>query len=547
MRPIDRQRTVSVGPLLRTKVTGKSCFLTVRHVFGSLATQENRIIGSKLIHVPKPEENLPEVTHSCGEVVADEFSENVDAALVEINREFVPTGPRIKTEQLIKSGINAPRFLEIEIAGVIDARKLRPEDVKERQLQIIKIGFSTGVTVGQLILQHNGAYISDNTIKSHQHELRRIKIITLKQQLLVHSVSDDKFASDGDEGAAVFAVDKDCRLFYIGMICRLISIGKTVVVTPIQTILECFENKLGETLELDLSENKVDDSDFDLREAELFQQALREGEENDRHIRVNIVGFYAEGKTTLTRRLLNRDLKGIESTDGIDVHIRECKMTPSEWISCEDTDAQKGCLGRLVNIAKAELEKSSNTADQTTSKVQAEAMMELKECSLTDNSTTEDTCLPSYGSRQEESGCSNVPSADTANVKNESLMRQFSDHFRSSETTLPPDELMATFWDFGGQFIYYATHQIFHSRDAIYLLVFDLTKDLESILVDYDFQDRKDKMKNSLLFWLNSIHAFVGTEDGLQPTVILVGTHRDKFQGDVDAKFEEIIDLFAGT
>ena len=37
-------------------------------------------------------------------------------------------------------------------------------------------------------------------------------------------------------------------------------------------------------------------------------------------------------------------------------------------------------------------------------------------------------------------------------------------------------------WDFGGQLVYYTTHQTFLSQNAIYLLVVDMTKELDKPL-----------------------------------------------------------------
>jgi GTPase SAR1 family protein len=87
---------------------------------------------------------------------------------------------------------------------------------------------------------------------------------------------------------------------------------------------------------------------------------------------------------------------------------------------------------------------------------------------------------------------------------------------------MPLDEtLIANIWDFGGQFIYYATHQIFHSRDAIYLLVFDLTKYLRESINDEEFPDTNSSMGDCLKFWLDSIHAYAGSdeEDGTPENV----------------------------
>jgi hypothetical protein len=131
---------------------------------------------------------------------------------------------------------------------------------------------------------------------------------------------------------------------------------------------------------------------------------------------------------------------------------------------------------------------------------------------------------------------------------------------RATQTISNPTEsdiqTRFSFWDFGGQFLFYATHCLFHSRRAIYLLVFDLSTNLSSVVYDTDspVADDERTMQYYFEFWMNSIHSFVGTEDGSEPTVLLVGTHKDKIPGDDHAKqkytdkyFEEIRKLFDGT
>ncbi len=72
-----------------------------------------------------------------------------------------------------------------------------------------------------------------------------------------------------------------------------------------------------------------------------------------------------------------------------------------------------------------------------------------------------------------------------------------------------PLEQQVTFstWDFGGQLVYYATHQFFLSKRSLYLLVFSLAAGLS---------------QNRLLSWLNSIQA---RAPGV--SVLLVATHLD--------------------
>ena len=69
-------------------------------------------------------------------------------------------------------------------------------------------------------------------------------------------------------------------------------------------------------------------------------------------------------------------------------------------------------------------------------------------------------------------------------------------------------------WDFAGQELYYNTHHAFMATHAIYLLVFDLTRFLDSSKRFLQYQ--------RIHFWLQSIYTHT-----LAP-VILVGTHADQ-------------------
>ncbi|CAC5370018.1 unnamed protein product [Mytilus coruscus] len=101
-------------------------------------------------------------------------------------------------------------------------------------------------------------------------------------------------------------------------------------------------------------------------------------------------------------------------------------------------------------------------------------------------------------------------------------------HFQQKESE--QDDMMAScwLWDFAGQKDFYATHQVFLSNCAIYLLV---TDSLEFTTADSIGIDIEDSAK-CVSFWFDVIHCYWSTtkKDRLDPPIIVVCTNEDKFK-----------------
>ena len=106
----------------------------------------------------------------------------------------------------------------------------------------------------------------------------------------------------------------------------------------------------------------------------------------------------------------------------------------------------------------------------------------------------------------------------------------------------PDENIWPIIWDFAGQDIYRAIHPIFMSTEDIYLLVFDLTKELSEKAVcrvnvgqkehAVTARDDEDTNLDHLLRWMDLIHSLKKRnqkeKEGISyPPVILVGTHAD--------------------
>ena len=113
--------------------------------------------------------------------------------------------------------------------------------------------------------------------------------------------------------------------------------------------------------------------------------------------------------------------------------------------------------------------------------------------------------------------------------------------------------------DFGGQAIYRAIHPILASREAVYLLVVDPTKDLSApaqCLVKepgYDevkipSPDKNDTNLDHIMRWMDMVNSFKHEKNGdVLPPVILVGTRADLVKGDPESVTTSVKDIICDT
>ena len=113
--------------------------------------------------------------------------------------------------------------------------------------------------------------------------------------------------------------------------------------------------------------------------------------------------------------------------------------------------------------------------------------------------------------------------------------------------------------DFGGQAIYRAIHPILVSREAVYLLVVDLTEDLSALAqcfvkeAGYDevkipSPDINDTNLDHIMRWMDMVNSFKHEKNGeVLPPVILVGTHADLVQGDPEIVITSVKDIICDT
>ncbi|VDI53809.1 Hypothetical predicted protein [Mytilus galloprovincialis] len=100
------------------------------------------------------------------------------------------------------------------------------------------------------------------------------------------------------------------------------------------------------------------------------------------------------------------------------------------------------------------------------------------------------------------------------------------------------------FWDFGGQYVYYTTHQTFMTFRALFLVVFDGSKGLHELVPDvlcFPGQHMTPTPAVFLQHWVNSILTYCKVVYVGIPKILFVATHKDKIPvDDVESRREEL-------
>ena len=113
------------------------------------------------------------------------------------------------------------------------------------------------------------------------------------------------------------------------------------------------------------------------------------------------------------------------------------------------------------------------------------------------------------------------------------------------------EHMILDLWDFAGQHLYYASYPVFLSPRALYMLVYDLSKDLkdtaqpcfkQGIREIPESNPNKETNLENLLTWLVSLRTMCSLKPEenhhqqttyCRPPVFIVGTHADKPYQDI--------------
>ncbi|XP_076080106.1 uncharacterized protein LOC143050885 [Mytilus galloprovincialis] len=291
---------------------------------------------------------------------------------------------------------------------------------------------------------------------------------------------------------------------------------------------------------------------------DLYKDILQGGTEARHCIRIMIVGPFGVGKTCLMRRLLKKDIKDVVSTNGINIMVLRCKVRLSDrtWIISDelmdhaDQDRQRRLCQNLIRQRHKSFSDniSFDKKFEFKEKVKVQSHESL-DIGISTTDTSSNTGYTKYVAEKKQKVNRQPIAEDTVQKSGESLLKDF-DGLQFSEESM--DEFAeVVMLDFAGQYEFYATHQTFLNKHAIYLLVLDISKDLKGSLTSEDLDDTLTDLAEIPLehigeyvnFWMDAIHCYSENENcnGLSeqdddkseqnlPSVIVVGTCSDKLK-----------------
>ena len=294
-----------------------------------------------------------------------------------------------------------------------------------------------------------------------------------------------------------------------------------------------------------------------------------------------LIGQNRSGKTSLKKSLQGLLFNPKEdSTVGIDVDPSHFKVTTEIWKpGKEDQTVNKEEMAtsfeqrvaRVVveNLREQELTSEVKTVDKSKAPTELSSTIIHSQVGLSADSLS---ATSSGGSRvfqiadnylTETKARDNNISSVIIPKEIETLIRELGERVDTMESE---DYLYSVLWDFAGESVYYETHQLFLTSRAVYLLVYDLSRDPEEIAQPVEKQGVFEKIKEKsctktnldyLDYWMTSVSSqsspiedhdlySASTYTVLPktlPPVFLVCTHSDKPFGGKDA-YELAIKLY---
>ncbi|XP_063436937.1 uncharacterized protein LOC134718369 [Mytilus trossulus] len=276
----------------------------------------------------------------------------------------------------------------------------------------------------------------------------------------------------------------------------------------------------------------VEDSIGKGQKSAMLNRLLGKGSYESFDMRCMVTGQFSVGKTTLVKLLAGDVLpEGRHPTDGISLVEGRCGLDiqSKEWILVDpdsynalDVVYHKVLMTSLEEEEESEL---TNKASDTSPTGYAKATLS----SLPSEQSAAAQYLPSTKSSNVPHMVKQMEKKMRTRMTKEEIRKKMEKVLKSGKYKMKVGRLI--FWDFGGQYVYLTTHQTFMTFRALFLVVFDGSKDLHEQVPDvmcFPGQHMTPTPAVFLQYWVNSILTYCKVVYAGIPKILFVATHKDK-------------------
>ncbi|XP_071148783.1 uncharacterized protein [Mytilus edulis] len=329
---------------------------------------------------------------------------------------------------------------------------------------------------------------------------------------------------------------------------------------------------------------------FDRKSAQVFASLLEQENYPHYESRVMLVGEHGTGKTTIARYLVGKSptkpktksTDGIELTNGLSYIDRESRtwLVGEQEFSLEEIATSRSLLHKVrrkksVNAisigennlipdlkhpkSNHQLKTGPNKADiASTSQASIETVR-----ALNDPKDPDDAFL--------KSDSSDDTHTQTITITQPGPLRRLKNFFgvtrrvEEVKVTITKDKFFqmvskvgkkmlhkkkiapVIIWDFGGQDVFYSTHQTFLTYRALYMIVMDGSRNLDDPVPYEQYlpgQSGDKTAKDYLRFWIKTIVTYCKGSVDDYPKIMIVLTHKDKIQSH-EAQEDRKLEIFS--
>ncbi|XP_076084407.1 uncharacterized protein LOC143055150 [Mytilus galloprovincialis] len=266
-------------------------------------------------------------------------------------------------------------------------------------------------------------------------------------------------------------------------------------------------------------------------------------------MRCMVTGQFAVGKSSLVKLLAGNVVpEGRHPTDGISLLEGRCGLDVEtrSWIHIdpETYDALDVVYNKVLMTS---VEEDERKEEKTPKKPHLPDSNPVRSDSkvMTAGPSQQPLAAKPLSPQISDSKSKRIPELKThmkSKMTKEEIRKRMENVLKSGNYKMKVGRLI--FWDFGGQYVYYTTHQTFMTFRALFLVVFDGSKGLHELVPDvlcFPGQHMTPTPAVFLQHWVNSILTYCKVVYVGIPKILFVATHKDKIPvDDVESRREEL-------